>query len=111
MSDALFNPAMQATQARLAMDVQGLNQIKATNRTDGDAGLRQAAEEFEAIFLNMMMQSMREATGKSELFDSSQTEQMQAMYDQQLARHLATRGIGLADQLVQQLQQGAMKKP
>ncbi|MCH8493152.1 MAG: rod-binding protein [Idiomarina sp.] len=111
MSDGLLNPAMHTSQARLAMDVQGLNQIKATNRVDGDAGLRQAAEEFEAVFIGMMMQSMRDATGKSELFDSSQTQQMQGMYDQQLSRHLATRGMGLADQLVQQLQQGPVKKP
>lgn len=101
----------QAAQARMALDVQGLNQIKATNRVDGNAGLRQAAEQFEAVFLNMMMQSMRDATGKSELFDSPQTQQMQSMYDQQLTQHLATRGIGLADQLVQQLQQGPVEKP
>ncbi|RUO35583.1 hypothetical protein CWE13_11690 [Aliidiomarina shirensis] len=101
----------QATQARMALDVQSLNQIKANNRVDGEAGLRQAAEEFEAVFLNMVMQSMREATGKSELFDSPQTQQMQSMYDQQLTRHLATRGIGLADQLVQQLQQGPAQNP
>lgn len=108
MNDAF---STQATQARMALDVQSLNEIKASNRKDGQEGLRQAAEQFEAVFLNMMMQSMREATGKSELFDSPQTQQMQSMYDQQLTQHLATRGIGLADQLVQQLQQEPVKKP
>ncbi|WP_194756476.1 rod-binding protein [Aliidiomarina indica] len=93
------------SQARLAMDVQGLNQIKLDNRRDGAEGLRQAAEEFEALFINMMLKSMREAVGDSELFDSHQQRTMMSMYDEQLSRHMATRGIGLADQMVQQLQQ------
>lgn len=101
MADGIAN----FQQARLAMDVQGLNQIRQENRRDETEGLRQAAEEFEALFLNMMLKSMREAVGDSELFDSHQQRTMMSMYDEQLSRHLASRGVGLAEQMVRQMQQ------
>ena len=48
---------------------------------------------------------MREASGPSELFDSHERDTLMSMHDEQLARHMATKGIGLAEQLVQQLKQ------
>ena len=58
---------------------------------DGTAQQKQVAKQFEALFLQMMLKRMREATPKEGLFDSQQSQMMQSMADEQLALHLATR--------------------
>ncbi|OZI45005.1 flagellar assembly peptidoglycan hydrolase FlgJ [Bordetella genomosp. 5] len=64
------------------------------------------ARQFEALFLQMMLKRMREATPKEGLFDSQQTQMVQGMVDEQMALSLATPGIGLAQALLAQMQQG-----
>jgi len=63
----------------------------------------EVAKQFEAIYLQMMLKRMREATMKSGLFDSEQSRMMQSMADEQLALQLATPGIGLAQSLLRQM--------
>ncbi|WOB76388.1 flagellar assembly peptidoglycan hydrolase FlgJ [Achromobacter xylosoxidans] len=67
---------------------------------------KQVAKQFEALFLQMMLKRMREATPKEGLFDSQQTQMLQSMADEQLALHLATPGIGLSQSILAQMQQG-----
>ena len=70
-----------------------------------NAALEKVAAQFESIFLQQMLKSMRDATVKSDLFDSSQMETYQSMADQQLALQLAEQGgIGLARMMVEQMQ-------
>ena len=87
--------------ASFALDVQGLNKLKQS----GDEGqqLKAVADQFEALFLNQVMKSMREAIPRSGLIDSNATRFYESLYDQQLSTHLAGRGLGLAEQLVDQL--------
>lgn len=91
-------------EGRFALDMQGMQDLQRLGRQDPQAGLRAAAEQFEAIFVQMMLKSMREATPRSDLFDSSQTRFYESLMDQQWAQHMAGRGVGLADQLVEQLE-------
>ncbi len=67
---------------------------------------KQVAKQFEALFLQMMLKRMREATPKEGLFDSQQTQMLQSMADEQLALHLATPGIDLSQSILAQMQQG-----
>lgn len=69
------------------------------------AALREVASQFEALFLQTMLKSMREASLGDPLFgNSDQHEMYQGMMDQQLALDMASgKGIGLADMLVRQL--------
>jgi len=69
------------------------------------AALREVASQFEALFLQTMLKSMREASLGDPLFgNSDQHEMYQGMLDQQLALDMASgKGIGLADMLVRQL--------
>ena len=67
---------------------------------DGTAQREQVAKQFEALFLQMMLKRMREATPKEGLFDSQQSQMMQSMADEQLALHLATPGIGLSQAIL-----------
>lgn len=89
---------------QFALDVQGLERLKRSSREDAGAGLRGAAQQFEALLLQRMLKSMREAMPSGGLLDSQQGEFYQSLMDQQWAQTLAGRGVGLADHLVAQLQ-------
>ncbi|GAB3285968.1 rod-binding protein [Parahaliea aestuarii] len=99
-------PPTAISDQQFALDVAGLEKLKQAGRRDHDAGLQGAAQQFEALFLHQMLQGMRDATPRSELLDSSQTRFVEGLFDQQLSQHLAGKGLGLAEQLVAQLQRG-----
>jgi len=91
------------TTANLAIDTQSLGQLRAQAKQSPDQALKAAAQQFEAVFMNMMLKSMREATPQDSMMDSDQTRMFTGMLDQQLAQSMSTRGIGLADMMVRQL--------
>ena len=93
MSGAIYNDFTQFTT------------LRAEATKNPNAALEEVAAQFESIFLQQMLKSMRDATVKSDLFDSSQMETYQNMADQQLAVQLAEQGgIGLARMMVEQMQ-------
>lgn len=94
----MINPSDQ-----FALSVQSISRLKYTARQSPEKGLRQTAQQFEALFLQNMLEAMRDAMPKSDLLHSSQTEMYTGMLDRQWAQSLAERGIGLADMLVTQL--------
>lgn len=96
--------SIQDMTSQFALDVQGLERLKHTARNDEAAGLRGAAQQFEALFLQMMLKSMRDTIPSGGMLDSQQAEFYQSMLDQQWAQTMAGRGIGLADHLVAQLE-------
>lgn len=91
------------TTANLAMDAKSLGQLRLQAKQSPDQALKAAAQQFEAVFLNMMLKSMREATPQDGMFDNEQTKMFTGMLDQQLTQNMSTRGVGLADAMVKQL--------
>lgn len=89
-------------------DLGRLNAMKVGER-DSDANVRKVAQEFESVFLNQMMKSMRAAgdvlADPDSPFNSQESQQYRDMYDQQLSVSLSRQGggIGLADVLSRQL--------
>ena len=94
---------------KFALDVQAVNELRivrgAGNKTD-QAALEAAAKQFEALFMNMMLKSMRDATPKDSLMDSEQSRLYISMLDQQLSQSMSSNGIGLADMMIRQLRHG-----
>lgn len=88
---------------KLAIDSKNLDDLQMLSRKDSKKALQEAAKQFEALFFHMLVKSMRDATIKSGLIDSEQTKFYTEMYDQQLSQTLASKGIGLADMMVEQL--------
>ena len=76
-------------QGQFALDVQGLDRLKHSAARDPQKQLRSAAEQFEALFLHRMIKSMRDATPRSELTDSSQMRFYQSLFDQQMSQHMS----------------------
>jgi flagellar protein FlgJ len=103
----MLNATKSYTSA-LAMDTQGLGDLRQAAKNNSPQALKEAATQFEAMFVNMMMKSMREATPTDELNDNQTSKTFTSMLDQQLSQNIAKRGVGLADVLIKQLsaQQG-----
>ncbi len=85
-------------------DFSGLEGLKKDVRTDDQKAVRAVAQQFESLFTNMMLKSMREAKVGSGLGDSQESDMYQDMYDQQISLKMSQgKGLGLADMLVAQL--------
>jgi len=97
--------------ARFALDVGSVEALKRQARTDPDKALRGASAQFEALLMQMMLKSMREAADSAGSTDSQDTRLYKSMLDQQLSIALAKRGIGLADVMARQLGRGGLEPP
>ncbi|MEK6736951.1 MAG: flagellar assembly peptidoglycan hydrolase FlgJ [Pseudomonadota bacterium] len=93
------------TSNKLAIDTKSISDIRFKAKHNADQALRDTAQQFEALFLNMLLKSMREALPKNGLFDSQQTQFYTQLMDQQLAQSMSSKGngIGIADMMVKQL--------
>lgn len=88
----------------LAYDVASLKRLKYSAAGQADGGRHEAARQFEAVFLQQMLASMRKAIPQSHLLgDSAGHGQAQDMLDAQWAQTLSERGMGLAPVLERQL--------
>ncbi|MHB1590529.1 MAG: flagellar assembly peptidoglycan hydrolase FlgJ [Sulfuricella sp.] len=95
---------MQDISSRFALDVQSVDKLRLQAKQDPDAALKAVAQQFESIFMSMMLKSMREAIPKDGLLDSEQGNLYTQLFDQQLAQKLSTgKGLGVADMIVRQL--------
>lgn len=87
---------------RSYLDFEGLGNLRGQARQDGKGALRETAQQFEGMFLQMMLKSIRESTVKSDLVESSGAETFEAMFDKEISVQLAKRNMmGVADMLVE----------
>ena len=86
----------------------GADRFKADPEIKGvteDAKLRETASEFEAIFIQQMLKTMRESSFESDLLPTSEGEKMfRSLLDEQYAKLSAKSGsLGLGEMIYQQL--------
>lgn len=92
--------------AKVYGDLQGLDALRYSSDSNSAENLRFVAQQFEALFMQMMLKSAHGSDNEEGLFEGEQTEFYQDWYDKQLAIHLSSgQGIGIADMLVEQLKQ------
>lgn len=88
-------------------DLNSLNELRATAKTNQEEGIRQAARQFESVFMGMLLSSMRKANANFEddsPMNSQTTGFYRDMYDSQLSTELSKSGsLGLAELMVKQL--------
>ena len=94
--------------SRNANDIKGLDALRRAAQSGDSKALDEAAKQFEAIFVQMMLKSMRKAqdvmADKDSPFNSEQVKFYRDMHDTQIASDLASNGsIGLAEIIVRQL--------
>ncbi len=101
MTLPLPNPVVDPNLFATASSLAGLRREVAAHNPKA---LRAAAQQFESLFINMVLKSMQDANFKDPLFGSSQSRMYQDMYDEQLSIQLSKEhSFGLAEMLVQQL--------
>lgn len=87
----------------LAADARSLDQLRRTAKADPQGALRQAATQFETVFMNMLLKSMRDALPNEDPLASDASRTYTGMLDQQFAQGLSGKGLGLAELMVKQL--------
>ena len=90
------------TSNALAADVRSLDRLK-FSAGDSPQATREAAKQFESLFMREMIKSMREATMKSGLLDSAQGDLSTDLLDQQLSVQMSGQPGGLSEAIARQL--------
>ena len=75
-------------------DLSGLSDLRTRARDDEQAAAKEVGQQFEAMFLQMVFKSMREASEplKSDLTSSSSLDTFEQMYHQELSQTMAQKG-------------------
>lgn len=96
---------IQDSPNRAAFDVRAAQDLRSQFQKDPKEGLKAAAQQFETLFLQMVMKSMRDATPQDGLLNSDQSRFYTGLLDQQMAQNMAGngKGVGFAKLIEQQL--------
>lgn len=88
-------------------DLSGLNSISTLGRQNTPEALHKVAQQFESVFLNIMLKAMRDSNAvfsEGNYLSSNETEFHQQNFDNQLSLSLSEgKGLGLADILYEQM--------
>ncbi|OOG27126.1 flagellar rod assembly protein/muramidase FlgJ [Thioalkalivibrio denitrificans] len=85
-------------------DLQGFSDLRRMAREESPEAADAAARQFEALFIQMMLKSMREAMPVDSGMDGDQVKMYQGMFDQQIALEMSRgEGIGLRESLLREL--------
>ena len=102
MNNSISSAALSSTN-KLDVDANSLTELKSATAQNTPAAIKENAKHFEALFVSMMMKSMRKATPSDGPMDSEQGKMFTSMLDDQISQKIASRGIGLSDMLAKQM--------
>ncbi len=100
-----------AAQAGLAFDAQALQGLRHRAATDPKGAVKQAAQQFEALFMNELMKSMRQATLSSGMLDNEGSQMGTQMLDTQLAQQMTGLPGGLSEAIARHLERSMGLSP
>lgn len=110
MADLALTQSPAASGAALASDTRSLDTLRAQAKKDPDKALKAAATQFEALFMQMLLKSMRDATPQFDPSASDAGRTFTGMLDQQLSTTMSGKGLGLADVMMKQLSRAQQPK-
>lgn len=107
MSLTLPPTGLGAASQALAVDVRSLNALK-VEATSGNAqaersAAKEAAKQFESLFMRELIKSMRQATMKSGLLDGAEGDLAKDLFDQQLSVQMSGMPGSLSEAIQRQL--------
>ncbi len=110
MADSLDSLGTATPQS--ALDFVGLGALRAKAQQKSDKATRETATQFEAMFIQEMLKSMRATIEKSDLMGSDTEDQFQDMYDRELSMQMAKRNtLGVADMIVKAVERNGGSAP
>jgi len=102
---------MTAVLGGLAADARSLQALRNDAARDPKLAAREVAKQFEALFMQELMKSMRAAQVGSALFDNDASRMGTEMLDAQMATSFAGRPGGLSDVIAKQLERQMGMQP
>ena len=99
---------VDTSSARSYLDFSGLGELRGQAQNNQDKALKESAQQFEGLFIQMMMKSMREASTpmKDEENESNARETFENMFDKEVSVQMAKRGaMGVADFMAKAVKQ------
>ena len=96
--------------ARSHYDFIGLGELKARADNEDIKAAKEVGSQFEALFVQMMLKSMRDAAAplKSGLLDSSATDTFEEMYHGELSQEIAKRSsLGIGDWILENMRRNS----
>ncbi|HEV7914508.1 MAG TPA: flagellar assembly peptidoglycan hydrolase FlgJ [Albitalea sp.] len=92
--------------SKLATDTHSIDSLRARAGTDPKAAIKEAARQFEALFMQELMKSMRQAQQamSSGMFDNAGSQMGTEMLDTQFATKMTGLPGGLGDMIAKQLE-------
>ena len=94
------------------LDFAGLGELRGQAQQNQDKALKESAQQFEGLFLQMMLKSMREASMKDEENQSSGMDTFENMFDKEISVQMAKRGaLGVADFMAKAVKQQIAATP
>jgi flagellar protein FlgJ len=96
--------------ARSYTDFTGLGELRGKAQKDQNSALRESAQQFEGLFIQMMLKSMREANEpmKDDENKSHALETFEGMFDKEVSLQMSKRGaLGVADFMERAVKQQA----
>jgi flagellar protein FlgJ len=96
------------TSAKSYNDFSALGELRGKAQRNDASATRESAEQFEALFIQMMLKSMREASSamKSDLLQNDAQETFEGMYDKEISLQMAKRNaLGFSDVVIKNLSQ------
>jgi len=98
--------------AKSYLDFSGLGELRGQAQQNQDKALKESAQQFEGLFIQMMMKSMREASMKDEENQSSGIDTFENMFDKEISVQMAKRGaMGVADFMAKAVKQQIATTP
>lgn len=100
--------AVDTSTARSYLDFSGLGELRGQAAQNQDKALKETSQQFEGLFIQMMMKSMRDASAvmKDEDNESSARETFENMFDKEVSVQMAKRGaMGVADFMAKAVKQ------
>jgi flagellar protein FlgJ len=93
--------------SRVYTDIQGLEQLHLQNKTDHKAAKKEVSQQFEAILMQMVLRSMRDAnkTFASDLIGNDQMDFYQDFFDKQLSLIMSNNSNSVAKMIEENIDQ------
>jgi flagellar protein FlgJ len=86
------------------MRTDALSRLRASASQDPKAAVKEAAKQFESLFMQELMKSMRQATQSTGMLDNEGTQLGTELLDTQFATQMSGLKGGLSDAIVRQLE-------
>jgi len=104
----MANNSIDTSTAKSYLDFSGLGELRAKAQQNQDKALKETAQQFEGLFIQMMVKSMRDAseTMKDEENESSARATFEDMFDREVSVQMSKRNaMGVANFLERAVKQ------